>query len=306
MHGGISVRQVSKSGQAFKWAAIYLWIYLGSVSTGRAEDLSPASAPAAPSAETEGTSQVVQENVADEPSIPWNVNYFSIFYGPSIHNPSSYQPTPDGALDPSRPLLLKNYLTLGYDLSPDYTVAATGYWLYQPVMKQELDLMDPFVRISANQLIHGEGFNHYADFRVHIPVSATSRATDLLASFQTWNVTTYEIPSTRLTLGAYTSVWFNYFGKQGAGDMLELYFAPNLNYQMSRTVAATLVYEMGASHPFGDTTTHVYNDGTDLQPGVSWDITPRLNFNPYLTLYTGNKVTLDSTAMGMMLWWKLL
>ena len=57
---------------------------------------------------------------------------------------------------------------------------------------------------------------------------------------------------------------------------------------------------------YGDPAFVLVSDGTDLQPGLSWDITPNLNFNPFLDLKTGGNVNLDSTSMVFTLSWKLI
>ena len=97
----------------------------------------------------------------------------------------------------------------------------------------------------------------------------------------------------------------NVFGKYGYGYDLELYLGPNVNYQISPTLLVTLLYEMRGSHTFGDKFGKLNSGGTDLQPGLTWDVTPHLMLNPYLNLLTGGKVNLSTTTFGLLANWNL-
>jgi hypothetical protein len=48
------------------------------------------------------------------------------------------------------------------------------------------------------------------------------------------------------------------------------------------------------------------SDGADIEPGVSWDVLPNLNFNPYLSMQTSGAVGLKTTSVGMMLSWRMI
>lgn len=236
-----------------------------------------------------------------------SLNYFAIFYGPSVGEPSSYQATPTGERDENRPLLVKNYLSAGYRLSDYVSASATGYWAWRPVLGQQVFMRDPYVRIGHSSLINSGNFNLYADARLHFPITAGSREMDMLAGLQTFQMATYQLGASRWTLGLYGSARFNVYGVQGIGNPdLELYIGPNVNYQVSRNLALTLLYEMGTTHYYGDDPMNFYSEGSDLEPGLSWDITPRINVNPYLTIYTGEKISFDTTAFGMTLSLSLL
>ncbi len=235
----------------------------------------------------------------------WSADYFAIFYGPSLGSPSSLQPTSSGELDPSRPLVVKNYLTLGYSPTPEMAISAVTYWQWRPVNGHDIMMKDPYLAISHNKLLNSGPLNLYADLRIHFPVSSPSREANLLTSLQSFQMLTYPVGSSHLTLGAFSSIRYNLYGPLGFGNDLELYFGRNLNYQISSTLAFTLLYEMGASHIFGAPPSQLYSDGTDLEPGISWVIAPGLVINPYLNLFTGDRVNFHSTAFGMTLSWDL-
>lgn len=55
----------------------------------------------------------------------FNINYFGIVNGPAISGPTGFQPDLSGNPDKNRPILLRNFLGLGYNLTPDITPVAS-------------------------------------------------------------------------------------------------------------------------------------------------------------------------------------
>lgn len=246
-----------------------------------------------------------QDEAAPAASPIW-ANYYGIYYGTSLSDPSSYQATVDGSRDPDRPIFVKNFVTAGYDINPDISVAAMGYWVYVPVGGQQMVAQDPSLRVAFNQIIHTENFNWYADIRADFPVTTASRQADLLAAGETFHFVSYNIPNSRWTTGIYAKARYNYYGKFGSGNDLDFYFAPMANYQMTPKLTLTLLYEMGANHYYGQQAFEMNNDGTDFEPGVAWAITPALTFNPYFNIYTGERVSWQTTSVGASLSWLFL
>lgn len=235
----------------------------------------------------------------------FSLSYFSILYGPPVANLSSLQPNPDGQLDESKPVYLKNYLGAAYALTNEVSVSLAGHWVWKPFRGQYLGFRDPYFRICHNSILNFGGFNLYGDARIHFAMSDYSREMDLLTGLQTFQIATFQVPNSSLTVGTYTSIRWNIFGDQGAGSDLELYFGPNASYQLNSRLALTLLYEMGASHTVNDEF-GLINDGTDLQPGLSWQVIDGLFFNPYINIYPGDRIALDAMAYGMTLTWNLI
>jgi hypothetical protein len=235
-----------------------------------------------------------------------SLSYLAIFYGPSLQNPHRLQPKLSGEPDPDRPVNLRNFLNLGYAINQTLSLTGTAYWSYQPYLEQKLTLQDPFIRLSDTSLFQMGNFNLYADLRVHFGTSASSRQNDQYFGVQTVEVATYVLPDSPLTLALYGALRGNVFGKHGNGYDLEMYLGPNINYQITPKLLATVLYEMRASHIYGAKVGVLNNDGTDLQPGVTWEMTPKFMINPYLNLLTGGKINLKTTTIGLMANWNLL
>jgi hypothetical protein len=247
------------------------------------------------------------EEVVDEDGPPIALYYYGIFFGPSIKSPKAYQPSPAGGYNRDYPLIMRNYLGLSYGLAQDVVITPTAFWTWRPVMGQQLTLQDPFVRLSWGNIIDTEHFNLYADIRTHLGVSSASRKNDLRVGLQNFQALSFvPDPDLNLVLSVYGSIRYNFFGKHGNGNDLELYLAPHLSYRFLPNLAFTLLYEMQAVHPFGASVGSLENDGTDLEPGIQWDISPTLTINPYINLYPGNKLNLQTSSIGMTVTWNIL
>jgi hypothetical protein len=235
------------------------------------------------------------------------LNYYGIYYGSSVTSPSSFQSGPYREKDPNRPVFIKNFVTAGLDLTDRFAIAATGFFTYAPsVQNNQFQMQDPSVRIADNSILNLGGFNWYGDARVHFAVTDASRMNDMLAGFQTFHYFSYTMDDSRWSPGLYFSARYNMYGKLGVGNDLDLYLAPAVNYSLSNSVALTFLYEMGASHTYGDDVGNLDNEGTDFQPGVLWKITQNLEVNPYLNIYTGGRIALNNTSFGMTLSWMML
>lgn len=239
-------------------------------------------------------------------SAPLWANYYGIFYGPSVSNPTYYQVSPNGQLDTTRPIFMKNFLTVGYNLNDTWAVAATGWWTTAPIQGQGFILQDPQARIANNSIFHTDEFNWYGDVRAHFPVTYASRELDELAGIQTFHYLSYTGVGSRWTYSLALSARYNIYGNQGSGDDVELYAAPGINFQMTPTFALTCLYEVGANHLYGEVPGVLNNNGTDLEPGISWQILSAVNFNPYLTLFPGNSLNWRSTSVGATLSWIMM
>lgn len=226
-------------------------------------------------------------------------SYFAIFDGPSVTDPMLvYQPSADGAPDPNRPVLLRNFFTLGYEINPDVSANVAASMGWTPEDSTQLAMRDPYFRLAHNSIFSTENFNFYGDVRLHFPITLSSRVQDMLAGFQTFHMSTYAIPDSRLTAGLYTSARFNVFGAQGFGNDLELYLGPNFTYTASRKVALTLLLELFYAHDFQNPQFQIVNTSTELEPGLSWDVSDQFNVSPFLNIPLKEGPSLEATSFG--------
>lgn len=241
------------------------------------------------------------------------IQYTNVFFGPPIEAPlAQNQPNAAGETEgegTSR-LLMEHYLALGYKFTKTSSLSIVPGYSWEPVDPHTTTLYDPYLRLTEGKLISSGNYNMAGQMRVYIPASDRSLDNNLVTSVRFQQVSTYAVPDSRVTLGLATfargfmhSTFENAAGKPNTA--LQLYGGPSVEYQLTPTVALTALYEMTAKSLYGDVM-NFSAAGTDFEPGLSWDITPTINFSPYVDIKSGYRVAADTTTIGWTLSWKLL
>jgi hypothetical protein len=118
----------------------------------------------------------------------------------------------------------------------------------------------------------------------------------------------YDVPKTKLTLGLYSYVTAYIPGPNVAEThrTLKLIMAPNANYQITKSFAATVwvdaIQVIRKNHT--GFFSGMNNPDMDIEPGVNWDINQYLSFNPFLNIYPSHP-TLNATSFQAVLAGKL-
>jgi hypothetical protein len=252
----------------------------------------PASVNALDSAPTGNTNSATTASLTDKLLL----NYSGAFSGPAIGNFSLFQPDPFGQDDGH--IRIDNTLAAGYRISP--TMSASGAFVFRDGAGGDgASLLNPFLRLNNASIFNRGGFNFGGDVRAFLPVSQAAVNSKLITAVRTNQTISWEVPGTRLTIGSYSFVQGNFFYDNAAGQNdMSLYLGPNIAYQITPKLAFTMIYEMSATHARGTGWT-AFNAGIpDLEPGLSWDITPNVNFSPYINIFPGGDVSLRSSAIG--------
>lgn len=259
--------------------------------------------PANTAATTTSTAEAVAPSIREKLSL----SYSNVFYGPSITGiTSGKQPDADTGANTS-PLLFKNYLALGYKATSTISITPTIYFKVNNSGTNMLQMQDPYLRISNSKLLTIGNFNHYADIRLAPGVTPVSTNANRLGFVVTKHVSTYSIPESKFTVGLTTIAQVNVYSQEKSGQKnFEVYAGPNVEYQALPNLAIGLLYELAAHNARNKGLGNWNSDGTDLEPYLSWDITPSINFNPWLDIKTGNRIALDTTSFGAAFTWKLL
>jgi hypothetical protein len=224
-----------------------------------------------------------------------SLHYFGILFGPALQ---------EGTDRPS--LDTRSYVTLNATVAKDTVIGVTGGWSWQGIPSGEVTPRDPFLKISKANIVRSGNFSWYGDFRVHLPITAESRANDLWVGMQSFHYLGWE-PGAAGT-GLSLSARYNQFGGEGQGDEWELYAAPNAFWNILPRLAFNLLLEWGAGRPFGDTSNLLLSNGLDLEPGLNWRLSDGLLINPYLSLpldQTSRDLS-GGASLGMTLSWQLL
>jgi hypothetical protein len=235
-------------------------------------------------------------------------NYFGLYKGSPLNDITNpRQPMSSGDVDPSGPQSVESLLTLGYKITPDWVVGVVGHFLYFPVGKpvgtgQNIQMLDPMLLIQKNNLVNSGGFRLNGKLTVYLPLSSgdTLQSNKLATAISPTLMASYDVPNTQLTLAAFGYLR-GYVPTGGSSDdalIYRLYFAPNLSYQLSKSVAATLWVDLLSASRYRGShfLLGMGTDTVDVQPGMSWDITKNININPVLNIYPSNP-TLASTSI---------
>jgi hypothetical protein len=247
-------------------------------------------------------------------------SYLNVLYGPAIMSPregmgrfrAGYLPDTDsGANNTDSRVFTKNYLSLGYKLSDTLTVGPVAYWAWYPVGAQDYQIRDPYIKLGNSKFLSRGNLKMTADLRLAAPVAQNSRNNGMITYLMSKQITSYSIPSTRLTAGltTYALARFHGTGTKGVANEkrndIEAYAGPSLDYQVASNLTAGVLYEVSAAHTVGQGF-NFNNDGTNLEPNLNWDVTPNVNFNPWLDIAVGKRIAGDTTTFGAALTLKIL
>jgi hypothetical protein len=244
------------------------------------------------------------------------LSYFGQYAGPSLGKPSEY--TNDingnfGQVDGKVAQFIDSTFTGGFKATDTFNITFNYRFVFRPVFLMDYEAApgisgggrfayrnkDPWVSIIAPKLYHANGVNVWGDIRLYVPVMSSD---DRLSAVRATQITTYDVPKTRLTLGLFTFEMANMLRDVGAaGDFenFDLDLSPFASYQLTPTLALTYWTDLAqltyatvgsANLPQGWA-----NAAIDMQLGLGWDITSKVNLNPVVTVYPG-AMSLENTT----------
>jgi hypothetical protein len=226
-----------------------------------------------------------------------HLDLFSIFHGPTVSDMGSpYGVNNAGKVSSRNPLLFDSELTAAYMPTSDVGIGPVLPFLLFPVMGKGFVLGDAGIKAFDRHAISSGGLNVYTNLIVQAATSDSSKARNMSWALKTTPNFRYKFHASRVSVGAWTEAKA-YFGVT-KDKTFKLYGAPYVAYRVSPSVALNLEYEMEAHHDVGKPSLDFANYQTDLMPGIVWNITPHVLVNPYVQLFTGNKVNTDSMALG--------
>lgn len=257
-----------------------------------------------PNAQTQANTQSVYERIADKAIL----NYYGVYRGSSLNDPGgALTPLGDGTLDTSGPQSIESLVTLGYKFNKDTTASIIAHFYYYPGIKPDgtsegFQNLDPIIQFERKNLINSNGLKLTGRLGFELPLSGYDRlvsAKDLTAVTAT-GILSYDVPKTSLTVGLFGYIR-GYIPTASTPDdarTYKLYVAPNMNYQISPTVAATLWVDLVQATRNGNAPGFIgglQGDYVDIQPGINWDITKNISLNPFFNIYPAN-LTLKATS----------
>ncbi len=228
-----------------------------------------------------------------------SVTYFSIVHGTPLSDISSpYALDHNGKKTKSsfNAINLDNDVTAAYMLNSDVGIGPYVPFILVPVQGQGLVLGDVGIKTFNKHLISYNGLNISGNLYLQAPTAKASRNRGMDFGVKSTPAVRYAIPSTRFAIGTWNEA--KWYSGVVSGKTFKLYTQPYVNYALTSSLALNLGYEIETDHMQGNSNLNFTTYQTDLLPGVVWFITPKVMVNPYLQIFTGNKISTDTTALG--------
>jgi hypothetical protein len=166
--------------------------------------------------------------------------------------------------------------------------------------------LDPALMISRANMVNNNGFKIKGQLFATLPMSRydTLKKNGTISGVSPTAIMTYDVPKSKLSVGLYSYLTAYIPGSDTTENYrtLKLVMAPNANYQITKSFAATMWID--AIQVTRKRHTGIFsgmnNPEMDIEPGVNWDVTPFLSLNPFLNIYPG-KMTMSATSLQMVL-----
>lgn len=252
---------------------------------------------------TATTAKPANESFMSRLSLRASLDYF----GASITQPGSSK-APDRDNLEAGPVRMENGVLAGYRIDKNQSLGA-GVFFNQVLYGDEKDtgtnILDAQVRYTHGSIYKKGGFNLGTQIRLYAPTSTLSQNNDLLTQARWYGLASYEMPKSRFSFEL-TTMLRQYLYTNNATAAAQpfaprfmAYVGPQVNYQVSPKVKAwLLVEELGVSSMKGGTFA-LGADG-DIEPGITWDVSDRVSFSPYLDIKThgAKNFTVDTTSIN--------
>lgn len=217
-----------------------------------------------------------------------------------------------GYLDPSSPVGFREYFSVAMPFGESSKIEPVIPFKIKAYPESANALGDIYFKLANSKYATFGGANLYSDLRVYLPTSDGSKAKGLNLALGTKQNLTYAVPDTKWTLGTIGVAKFSFYEVAGPridGKVkkdIELTLVPNVSYQALANLSIDVGYELDGNHMSGQSLFEYNSDGTYLEPGITWDISSSLSFNPYVDIFTGDRIATDTMLVGAAVTWKLM
>jgi hypothetical protein len=188
-------------------------------------------------------------------------------------------------------------LSAAYLFTPSVGVGPYIPFLLIPSEGQHFIIGDVGVKGFNKKVINARGFTLGVNLALQLPTSTFSSGRHMKYAIKSTPNVRYIIPHSNFRVGAWTEAK-SYVGVDRGNRAFKLWAAPYVNYSLNDNFSLNLQYAIEAHHYAGKPNGDFMLYQTDLEPGVVWNINKKIMINPYLQIFTGNKITWENTALG--------
>jgi len=250
-----------------------------------------------------------------------SVTYMPSFYGPSVTGPSMFQPeaATGAAEDRSAPLTILHDIAVGYKLNSKGLTLEPVVRFNQTLRASEEEgavtrnaniqmLNDPWIKLKQSKIASFAGVNFGGSVRAYVPTSQLSQDVGLIVGSRASGTFSYDVPKTKLSLGLETFVQHALFNSSDREVRIKknrphysVYANPNVTYQLTEKLALIGLYEIQSGHRAKSRGMEMDFMFSDIEAGVSWDVTKKINLSPVLNVKTGpgETMNLKTTSMNL-------
>ncbi len=232
------------------------------------------------------------EEIGAKPAFLDNIvmKYWGNYAGPPITNPTATTTTNVKG----QPLTTKqnadDLLTLGYQIAPGIRPGIGMPFNFVPFQHAVFQIKPIYFGLIDLKLFDTGGLSMHTDVRFYTPIGDVASSQDVQTGFRASQITLYEVPGSKWTVGSYSYFRYWKYGSNGKGfrNDYEVYFSLLAWYPLSKEFDVTIwsdILQLG--HQFG-ASGGLKNLPIDFQPGIRWNIAKSITVNPYVNLIPGN------------------
>ncbi|MFL5815101.1 MAG: hypothetical protein ACJ763_16110 [Bdellovibrionia bacterium] len=227
------------------------------------------------------------------------VNYFATVHGTPLNkldSPYTLDHNGKNSKNSFNAINFDSDVTAAYMVSPDLGFGAAIPFILTPVQGQGVTLGDLGIKAVTKNLFNINGVKIFGSLYLQAPTSQASQDRGMDFGVKSTPAIRYSIPGTRFTIGSWNEV--KWYSGVDYGKTLKLLALPYINYSLTKSLSLNLQYEFETDHMKNDRFFNFTTYETDIQPGVVWFINSKMMVNPYVQIFTGQKITSDRMALG--------
>jgi hypothetical protein len=136
----------------------------------------------------------------------------------------------------------------------------------------------------------------YTNVILQAPTSKDSQGKHMDFAVKLTPFARYKFTNSRFSTGVYTEEkWYAGVTKS---KTFKLWALPYVSYQINPSLSAMIQYEMEGHHYLNKPTFDFMSYQQDLQAGVSWNISSKVNLSPYIQFFSAKNISVDTTAIS--------
>lgn len=219
-------------------------------------------------------------------------------------------------------------------------------WDNPGISNNGVTLLDPYLRLQRANIVKAGTFTLNGDYRAYVGVSDASRASDKVSALRIRKLMNFDVPNTKVSIGALAFTTYNVYtpGALGVAQQnadaahkaalnahtkgiatnkikagtkapvasaasiseADFYVGPSVEYAILPSLRVGVLYELYTKVQKSNSGRSFAHQASNLEPGISWDVTDKINLNPWIDIPVLSSPTMSNTTLGGALTVKML